>query len=217
VTKFRLLARAAAVTTRELRQDGLPRTARRAIRTARIFGLANALRRAEGAGGEWNWYRLELSRVEFRTLPTGMELRRCQAADIPLLAQLEPIAWRDAKRRLEGGGILWIVLGERGPMFACWTFRERSPVGQAKNGWLELPAGTAHLKDIRTAEAARGRGIAPSAVSMIARALAAEGFAYFVGRPENSNVASLRVYEKLGFVSMAPDDPVRVDFARQGA
>jgi RimJ/RimL family protein N-acetyltransferase len=205
------------VTAHEVRQDGLVRTTRRAVRTARIFGPLNAMRRAESAGGNWSWYRLELSRNERRELPAGMELRRCQEADIPLFAQLEPIASRDAKRRFAAGGVLWMVVSEGRPAFAAWTFAERVPIGQAKSGWLELPENTTQLKDLVTAEAARGRGIATAAVSMIADHVAGEGATYIVGRVADSNLASRRVYGKLGFVTLGDDDPVRVDFARQGA
>jgi RimJ/RimL family protein N-acetyltransferase len=212
-----LLGRALAVTAREVRQDGLLRTARRAIRTARIFGPVNALRRAETAGGIWRWYRLDLSRNKRRELPPGMELRRCGEADIPLFAQLEPVASRDAMRRFAAGGALWIVVDQGRPAFAAWTFPERVPIGQAKNGWLELPEGTTQLKDLVTAQAARGKGIATAAMSMIADNVAREGAAFLVGRVADGNIASRRVYDKLGFVAVSDDDPVRVDFARQGA
>lgn len=212
-----LLGRAVAVTARELRNDGIVRTTRRALRTARIFGPVNALRRAETAGGNWRWYRLELSRNEPRKLPPGMELRRCREADIPLFAQLEPVASRDAKRRFAAGGVLWIVVGDGRPAFAAWTFAERVPIGQAKNGWLELPDDTTQVKDLVTAEAARGRGIATAAISMIADHVAGDGATFLVGRVEDANVASRRVYDKIGFVALPDDDPVRVDFANQGA
>jgi GNAT superfamily N-acetyltransferase len=212
-----LLGRALAVTAREVRQDGLVRTTRRALRTARIFGPVNALRRAETAGGNWRWYRLELSRNERRELPAGMELRRCREADIPLFAQLEPVASRDAERRFAAGGVLWMVISEGRPAFAAWTFAERVPIGQARNGWLELPEDSTQLKDLVTAEAARGRGIATAAVSLIADHVAREGATYLVGRVEDRNLASRRVYGKLGFDTLSDDDPVRVEFARQGA
>jgi GNAT superfamily N-acetyltransferase len=212
-----MLRRALAVTAREVRHDGLVRTTRRALRTARIFGPINALRRAETAGGNWRWYRLELSRNAPLELPPGMELRRCGEADIPLFAELEPVASRDAKRRLGAGGTLWLVIADGRPAFAAWTFPERVPIGQARNGWLELPEDTAQLKDLVTAKAARGRGIATAAISLIADHVASEGADFLVGRVEDGNVASLRVYDKLGFVALDDDDPTRVDFARQGA
>jgi GNAT superfamily N-acetyltransferase len=216
--KVGLLGRAAAVTAREMRRDGLVRTARRAMRTARIFGLRNTLSRAEGAGGHWSWYRLDLGRNEPRPLPPGMELRRCGEADIPLFAQLEPVASRDAKRRFDAGGVLWLVLDAGRPAFGTWTFPKRVPVGQANNGWLELPEDTTQLKDIVTGKAWRGRGIATAAISMIADRVAAEGNSFLVGRVEDSNFTSRHVYEKkLGFVAIGPDDPVRLEFARQGA
>ncbi len=214
----RLIGRAFAATASEVRHDGLVRTARRAIRAARIFGPVNALRRAETAGGSWRWYRLDLSHpVGPHPLPAGMELRRCGEADIPLFAELEPVASRDAKRRFAAGGVLWMVVGAGRPAFAVWTFAERVPIGQAKDGWLEIPKDTTQLKDLITAEASRGQGIATAAVSMIAASVARDGAGYLIGRVEDGNTASRRVYAKLGFVMLGDDDPMRQDFARQGA
>ncbi len=210
------LGRAATVTFREARRDGVGRTVRRAVRTAHLYGLRNAVQRAETAGGVWNWYRLDLSGNEPRPLPAGMELRRCDEADIPLYAEIEPAASRDSKRRMDADGTLWLVISDGRALFAAWTFPTRVPVGQAAGGWLELPAGTAQLKDIVTAEAARGRGIATAAISLIADAVAAEGFTYFIGRIEDSNFTSRHVYTKLGFVVLGADDPMRLDFAGQG-
>jgi len=215
-SKLRRLARAAAVTAREAQRDGIVRTARRAVRTARLFGLSNVVGRAEAAAGDWSWYRLELGNLNRRELPAGMQLRRCREPDVPLFARLEPVAYRDAQRRFEAGGLLWMVLADEEPMFACWTFTAHSPVGQADHGWLQLPPRTAHLKDLITAESARGRGIAPGAISMIVDVLAADGLLTLFGRVEDSNFSSRRVYQKLGFTTMQPDDPAWVDFKRQG-
>jgi GNAT superfamily N-acetyltransferase len=212
-----LFGRALAVTAREARRDGLVRTIRRMVRTARIFGPVNALRRAESAGGTWRWYRLDLSRNRRRELPAGMELRRCGEDDIPLFAQIEPVASLDAERRFAAGGVLWIVVGDGLAKFAAWTFAERVPIGQVKSGWLELPDDTTQLKDLVTAEAARGQGIATAAISMIADNVAREGVSFLVGRVEDGNLASRRVYQKLGFDTLSDDDPMRRGFARQGA
>jgi GNAT superfamily N-acetyltransferase len=66
-----------------------------------------------------------------------------------------------------------------GPAYADYrhyatAVKSRSPVGQANDGWLRLPAGGAHLKDFVTAESHRGLGIAPGAISAIAGMLAAD-------------------------------------------
>jgi L-amino acid N-acyltransferase YncA len=100
-------------------------------------------------------------------------------------------------------------------MFACWSFMESSPVGQAKRGWLQLPEHVVYLKDVATAEAARGRGVAPAAMSAIADSLAAEGVTSIIARVEDQNRASRRLHEKLGYREIKPDDPMSIDFARQ--
>jgi GNAT superfamily N-acetyltransferase len=215
MTRLRRLARATSVTIQHIREDGLVRTARRAARAARVYGLRNAVLRAETAGRHWKWYRLELSELVRHPLPSGMELRRCPPADVPLFARVAPMASRDAARRLAAGGIPWLVLADGQPVFACWSFTERTPYGQARRGWLQLPEHVASLKDVVTAEGARGRGIGPAAMSTIADALAGEGVVSIIARVEDDNLASRRLHEKLGYRPLAPDDPMSADFARQ--
>jgi RimJ/RimL family protein N-acetyltransferase len=214
-TSLGRLARAASVILREINRDGFVRTARRAIRAVHLYGISGALSRGETAGGEWILFRLRLRDAKHHALPQGIELRRGTTADIPLFAKLEPVNSRDARRRMEAGGILWLALADKHPVFACWTFTRRSPVGQANGGWLRLPPGVAHLKDIVTAENHRGLGIAPGAISAIAAMLVADEVEWFIGRPEAGNVPSRRVYEKLGFSRIPDDDPVALDFATQ--
>jgi L-amino acid N-acyltransferase YncA len=55
------------------------------------------------------------------------------------------------------------------------------------------------LKDVVTAERARGRGIAPAAMSAIADGLAGEGVASLIARVEDDNLASRRAHGKLGY------------------
>jgi RimJ/RimL family protein N-acetyltransferase len=125
------------------------------------------------------------------------------------------MAERDTARRLAAGGIPWLVLSDGQPVFACWSFTERSPIGQAKDGWLRLPEHVGMLKDVATAEAARGRGIGPAAISTIAGWLADSGVLWLIARVEQDNLASRRAHEKLGYRPIEPDDPMSADFARQ--
>jgi RimJ/RimL family protein N-acetyltransferase len=144
-----------------------------------------------------------------------MELRQCRPDDVPLFARIAPMASRDAAQRLAAGGIPWLGLADGQAVFACWSFTRRSPIGQARHGWLQLPEHVARLQDVVTAEGARGRGIAPAAISAIADALAGKGVVSLIARVEDENLASRRAYEKLGYRQIAPDDPMNVDFARQ--
>jgi RimJ/RimL family protein N-acetyltransferase len=52
---------------------------------------------------------------------------------------------------------------------------------------------------------------------MIADNVEREGVSFLVGRVEDGNLASRRVYQKLGFDTLSDDDPMRRGFARQGA
>lgn len=213
--RLRLFARATSVLIQYVREDGLVRTAARSARAVRTYGLRNAVNRAATAGGNWRWYRVEVSEMVRHPLPSGMELRRGRSVDVSLFASIAAMASRDAAQRLSAGGIPWLVLADGQPMFACWSFTERSPVGQARRGWLQLPAHVVYLKDVVTAEAARGRGVAAAAMSTIAEALADEGALWVIARVEDDNLASRRLHEKLGYREMTPDDPMSVDFARQ--
>jgi len=215
LTRLRLFARATSSIIQYVHEDGLVRTARRSARAARTYGLPNAVTRAATAAGEWRWYRVDVSDMAPRPLPDGMELHRCRPADIALFARVAPMASRDAAQRLSAGGVPWLVLADGQPMFACWSFTEQAPVGQAKGGWLQLPDHVAYLKDVVTAEAARGRGVAPAAMSTVADALACQGVTSIIARVEDHNVASRRLHEKLGYRELAPNDPMSVDFARQ--
>jgi RimJ/RimL family protein N-acetyltransferase len=155
---------------------------------------------------DYVWYALDLQRPrEARPLGPGLELRAGGPEDIRLLAQLPPdpsVGHMDeqvARERLAGTGRLWLVTEGDQLAFACWTFRDRTPVWAAHGGSLALPEGVACLEDSHSSPHFRGRGIAPAAWGLIADALAAERLRSLVTKVAVDNAPSCRAVEKAGF------------------
>jgi RimJ/RimL family protein N-acetyltransferase len=74
---------------------------------------------------------------------------------------------------------------------------------------LALPEGVACLEDSVTAAAARGRGIAPAAWTLIGDELQQAGFKTLVTKIETENQASRRAVEKVGYRLVAVMDHER--------
>lgn len=146
------------------------------------------------------WYELPLTGDRSRReLAPGLMLVQATAQHVPMLEALWAIDPAEAYRRLASEGTLWLVLEGETPAFSCWTFVGRTPIRAVAGGWLPLPAGTVCLEESMTAEAFRGRGIAPAAWSAIAERLEAEPFSRLVTAVEEENVASRKAVEKIGF------------------
>jgi GNAT superfamily N-acetyltransferase len=184
-------------------------------RGVRRFGVGGSLARAAALAWETArhcvylrerhlWYALDLheSRPSV-ALPDGFTLTRARKADLALLEGLPTIGRSEGARRLADGADLWLVLDGDQAAFACWIFRERTPVLAARGGWLPLPAGTVCLEDSVTAAAYRGRGLAPAAWSAIAAQLSHENIAIMLTKVAEENAASRRAVEKAGFQSTA--------------
>lgn len=157
------------------------------------------------------WYRLDLGRERPRiALPTGLELVRAGADELPLLEQLPTIGLFEAQRRLASGASLWIVREGQKAAFSCWIFRDRMPVVAARDGWLEFPPGIVGLEDSVTSPNYRGRGLAPAAWSGVAYALMQEGVAAMITKVEEGNTPCRHAVEKIEFQAVASASLFRV-------
>ena len=119
----------------------------------------------------WIWYELPLGADRpHASLPPGLVLSRGGASESSLLDELPSgnDQWR-ARRWLEAGNDLWLVLDEARPVFACMIFHRSTPTRAARGGWLPLPPDTVCLEASSTSASYRGRGlIGPAAWSQIA-------------------------------------------------
>ncbi len=171
------------------------------------YGLAGALRaawhRLLGLVYLWEhhvWYAMDLAGDRpRRDLGPGLATRRGSDSDVALLAQLPTVGEAEARERLAEGNALWLVVEEGTPLFACWIFFAQTPVIAAHGGQMRLAQGTVCLEDSVTAEAARGRGVAPGAWSAIADGLAGEGFQQLITKVDVQNIPSRKAVEKVGF------------------
>jgi RimJ/RimL family protein N-acetyltransferase len=191
-----------------IRRDGPAETAREVVRRVRKVAYLRE---------EHLWYQLDLtdSRPR-RELPEEVRLVRATEADADAVAALgqEPA---EARRRLEAGNDLWLVFDGDDPLFACYTFRQATPVMAASHGTLSLPPGAACLEDSVAAPAARGRGIAPGAWTLVGDQLAKDGFSALVTKIETANAASRKAVEKVGFREVAVMQHRRVAMRRRTA
>ncbi len=191
-----------------LRQDG-PRDTARAV--------ALRVRKCAYLREEHLWYQCDLddSRPR-RELPEEVRLMRADVSQMDALAQVgqDP---EDVIRCLDGGNDVWLAVDDDGPLFSCFTFRHETPVAAASHGKLPLPPGTACLEDSVTSPAARGRGIAPAAWTLIGDELAEAGFTTLLAKIETHNAPSLRVAEKAGFSPVAVMEHERTGVRRKTA
>ena len=157
------------------------------------------------------WYRLSMPPASPPlALPAGLELIQAEHGDLRLLQQLETIGRFEAECRLSAGEDLWIVHDGAQAACAFWIFWDQAPVLAAPGGWMPLPEGCVCLEDSVTAPAYRGRGIAPAAWSQVAARLAEQEVARIITKIDESNTASRRAVEKIGFREMAVMDMERV-------
>lgn len=191
--------------------DALDR-ARRGVRrfgvggsTKRIVSLiGHSLARALYVRERHVWYVLSLTAlVPQLSLPPGFALSLATADEVALLEELPTIGAHEARERRAAGADLWLVREGARAAFACWIFREQTPVFAARTGWLTLPPNTVCLEDSVTSPDYRGRGLAGAAWSEIARYLQSRHVAAMITKVAEDNTASRRAVEKAGFEPIA--------------
>ena len=162
------------------------------------------------------WYQLDVhGERPRRPLADGVRLVRAgeeDAARVEEVGQIEAVA----HARLASGNDLWLAIDQEGRLlFACWTFRSEAPVLAARDGRLQLPAGTACLEDSVTSPLARGKGIAPASWAGIADRLSEEGYEAMITKVTTENAPSRRAVEKAGFREIAVMRLTRIGPHRQ--
>lgn len=156
------------------------------------------------------WYQCDLNGDRpRRELPQETRLVHAELPELDALDRLGQ-SIDEALERLDGGNDVWMVLDGSEPLFSCCTFRRVAPVAAASHGTLALPDGAACLEDSITSAAARGRGIAPGAWTLICDELREDGFTTLVTKIETDNAASRRAVEKVGFREIAVMDHRRL-------
>lgn len=175
------------------------------LRTARLG--AGAARDALGPALSLHethvWYELDLGAVPPAAAPDSLVVRRADRDEVRLLNEIPATGVRRAIRLLAHGGVLWLAFHDGRPAFSCWTWRGETPLRAARGGWMSLPDEVACLEDSVTAAGSRGRGVAPAAWAVVARAARAEGAAALVTKVGEGNSSSRRAVEKAGFRQVA--------------
>jgi hypothetical protein len=151
------------------------------------------------------WYELALgnSRPQ-KTLRPELKLIRSDANNLLLLEELPTIGVDEARWRVEGGCDLWLVLDDRQPIFACWTFHDSVPLLAAQKRQLALPPGTVCLEDSITSPSYRGRGmLAPAVWSEVADRLEKADVKSIITKVEADNKVMRWALAKAGFRDIA--------------
>src|SRR5439155_6234627 len=124
--------------------------------------------------------------------------------DARRLLDLPTVSPESARRRLQAGAELWLVLDDQDrTLFAAWLFEGATPVLAAPGGMLRLPAGVASLEDSVASPLARGQGIAPAAWARMADALAERGVPTMVTTVHARNAPTHRPVGKVGLTEYA--------------
>jgi RimJ/RimL family protein N-acetyltransferase len=188
-------------------QRGTDYVRRRGLRSA----AAQVVRHAKDAlwvDDSHVWYALDLgARDAPRHLPPGLHLVRASEGIVDALEHLDTIGPLAARERLRDGAELWMALtASSTPAFACWLFRDRTPVFAAASGSVRLPDGVAALEDSITAPAYRGLGLAPAVWTRVAASAAEAGFHTIITTIGIDNAASRKAVAKVGFRAFAIDE-----------
>ena len=187
---------------RALRRYGVLETVRRGARAARVL-LAVRERHY--------WYaRAVAPGAPPESERNAFELRRAEPHETHYLETLPTVEVEEARTFFARAGSLWIVLCEGSPAFACWTFRDATPLPVAQGGWQSLPHDVAGLAFSLTHPDFRGRGVAPWAWEAIAAELAEDGVRQLVTEVEAENASSRRAVTKAGFAEVAATDILRL-------
>lgn len=134
---------------------------------------------------------------------SGLELIRAGEKDLPLLNELPTMSEHAARRRMEAGNDLWLVLKGSQPVFACWIFHRSVPVTATRGGFLALPPDTVCMEDSVTSPAYLGRAIAFGAWSKIADSLEQTGTRSIITKTEEDLMAARRAFVRCGFREIA--------------
>jgi RimJ/RimL family protein N-acetyltransferase len=186
------------------------------VRAVRRYGVTGAATRGISAArrllvsSECHfWYSLSLP-TRSALEPHDLELLRPSRDELHYLEQLPTVEIEEAEAFMERSGTLWVAVSKARPAFACWTFRDATPLPAIQGGWQQLPPGVAGLAFSYTAPEFRGLGIAPRAWLAIAETLAAEDVQQLVTEVEEENNSSRRAVSKIGFAEVARTLIVRV-------
>jgi hypothetical protein len=150
------------------------------------------------------WYELSLGtdRPRVGRLP-GLSLIQASVRDLPLLDQLPSIDPYEARRRMEAGHDLYLVLKGQQPVFACWVFHGSVPVIAAQQGHIALPPEIVVFEDSVSSLAYRSRGIGIAAWPKIADRLEQTAATTILTKVEENNMAARRAFLKSGFREIA--------------
>ena len=117
---------------------------------------------------------------------------------------------REVKQVLDDGHEMWLVTDGDSIVFSCFVYTGLAPVLAARSHRLRLPEGTFCIEDVITSRAARGRGIMPATMGLIARELCERGAQAMIIKVPIDNVASQRGCEKAGFEATGVMDMRRI-------
>jgi hypothetical protein len=168
----------------------------------------------------WVWYELPLGALGAdrpqAPLPPGLVLTRGGASEASLLNELRSGNEWLARRWLEAGNDLWLVLDDGRPVFACMIFHGSTPTRAARGGWLPLPPDTVCLEASSTSASYRGRGlIGPAAWSQIADKLEKIGAKSIITHVAEDNKVMRWALVRSGFREIATVHLRRVGFRQR--
>lgn len=150
------------------------------------------------------WYELPLEAERPRMrLPSALSLVRAGADELPLIDDLPTVSFYEARRRMDAGHDLWLVLKDQRPVFACWVFHGSVTTPVVKKGWIPLPDEIVCFEDSISAPIYRGRGIPLAAWPAIADHLERTPAQRIITKTEKDDATARRAFEKAGFREIA--------------
>lgn len=150
------------------------------------------------------WSELDIASPRPRVaLPPGLRIRRGRSDDLCLLESLDTVGPHEALRWLSAGHEIWFVLDGAQAVFSCGVFHTSMPDLSMPTRLLPLPVDMAAIEGSVVAPAARGRGVAPAAWTLIADAMAERGLSRLTRRVAIGNQPARRAGPKAGFREVA--------------
>jgi ribosomal protein S18 acetylase RimI-like enzyme len=141
-------------------------------------------------------------------LPRGLGIARLAGPDAPaplrarLAAAMAPAPEAEIRARLAAGRRAYVVEAPAEVVSYGWASLEDEQIAEIE-GTIRVRPGEAYVWDCATVPEWRGRGLYPALLRGIARDLAVEGFERLWIAARAENAASLRGFEKAGFVRVA--------------